>query len=125
MNVLLGTAGVELNGTTWNTLLAAHARAGDMDGAYATWADMLQNRVVPTGITMRMLAQAFQGNSRLVNELLEEAAQARQQLLTSQASNLSALPSTLKCQLLEHANSLSTNHTWVGISGGRISRGKP
>ncbi|KAL3153853.1 hypothetical protein ABBQ32_013426 [Trebouxia sp. C0010 RCD-2024] len=64
---------IQLTIANWNALLGAYAKAGHMDGAYATWQKMLKHKVVPNAVTQRVLAMAFGGNPQMASALVAEA----------------------------------------------------
>lgn len=64
---------IQLTIANWNALLGAYAKAGHMDGAYATWQKMLALKVVPNVVTQRVLALAFGGNPQMASALVAEA----------------------------------------------------
>lgn len=66
--------GVPPDQVSFNTLLSGHAKCGDVDGIYDTFAEMLRRKLKPNTITFSCLIDAFakQGDMDGALEAVEE-----------------------------------------------------
>eukprot|EP00892_Ulva_mutabilis_P001450 jgi/Ulvmu1/11305/UM074_0020.1 len=65
-------AGLLPDSLTWNALLGTYGRNGDIDGAYATWQEMMRRRIPPTEVTERELAEAFSSSPAFAADLVQQ-----------------------------------------------------